>query len=71
MLNSCPVTQGDLLSSKDAAEALGVSQATVARWAREGYIAVRRSPSRHGKGRIRVPREEIERLQRIDPERVA
>ena len=47
----------------EAAELLDVSQSTVTRWAREGYITgIRRSPSRHGKGRIRIPRSEIMRL---------
>lgn len=57
-----PTTQ-EYVTPAEAADDLDVSVATVTRWVREGYIhGVRRSPSHFGKGRIRIPRSEIERL---------
>ena len=55
-------TEAVQVSTAEAAELLGVSQQTVTRWVREGYLAARRGPSRFGKGRIRILRSEVERL---------
>lgn len=59
----------DYLTPAEVAELAQVSRSTVTRWVREGYLAARRTPSRAGKGRIRILRSDVEAL--LDPERAA
>jgi excisionase family DNA binding protein len=51
------------VTPREAAERLGVTYDTVTRWVRDGFLRVGRSPSAHGRGRIRIPVSEVERLQ--------
>jgi len=51
---------GEWLSVKEAAELLGVSRITIRRYTLSGKLAETRLPSGHR----RIPRAEVERLQR-------
>lgn len=51
-----------LLDTDAAAEFLGVTTRTLARWARSGRLAVVRLTPGPGTGRVRIPRAEIARL---------
>ncbi len=51
-----------LVSTDAAAEFLGVSTRTLARWARTGRLRTVRLTPGPGSGRVRVPRAELARL---------
>lgn len=60
------MTATEYVTPAEAAGLLNVSPTAVTRWVREGYIKSWRSPG--VKGRIRIPRSEIDRLLAGQPE---
>lgn len=57
----------DYMTPAEVAELADVSRSTVTRWVREGYLPARRTPSRAGKGRIRILRSDVAALLNSEP----